>query len=229
MARTPRIDLPGYPQHVVQRGVDRKVCFAREWDYQRYLDELQAAAKAFECAVHAYVLMTNHVHLLVTPAATGAVSRMMQRLGRRYVGYFNTCHLRTGHLWEGRYRACLVSSDDYLLRCQRYIDLNPVRAGMVSSAAEYSWSSHRHYAFGEPNDWLCAHPTLLALGDDPDRRRSAYASLVGHGTPAEELDAMRTHLRQGRPWGNDRFHEQIEALLDRRTEVRRRGKPSHRK
>lgn len=228
MARAPRFDLPGYPQHLVQRGVDRMVCFARQWDYQRYLDELRGAAQAFDCAVHAYVLMTNHVHLLVTPASAGTVSRMMQRLGRRYVGYFNTCHQRTGHLWEGRYRSCIVQGDDYLLQCQRYIDLNPVRAGMVAAPVDYPWSSHRHYAHGEPNDWLCPHPTLVGLNADPVRRREIYRGLVDHGTRPGELDAMRTHLRQGRPWGDARFREQIESLLGRNAQPRPRGRPSHR-
>lgn len=228
MARSPRFDLPGYAQHVVQRGVDRMVCFARHWDYQRYLDELRSSAEKFDCAVHAYVLMTNHVHLLVTPAAAGAVSRMMQRLGRRYVGYFNTCHVRTGHLWEGRYKSCLVQSDGHVLACQRYIDLNPVRAGMVTSPAGYPWSSFRHYACGEPADWLTPHPSVLALHTEHGRRGETYARIVDAGIGVDELDAIRLHLRQGRPWGNARFREQIEGLLGRHAATRPRGRPSHR-
>ena len=226
MARIPRFDLPGIPQHVVQRGVDRMACFTRHWDYLRYLEELQSCAQISDCAVHAYVLMTNHVHLLVTPSATGALSRMMQRLGRRYVGYFNTCHGRTGHLWEGRFKACLVQTDDYLLRCQRYIELNPVRAGMVASPRAYPWSSHRHHAGGEPNPLLQPHASFLALADDPDRRRDIYAALVCDDVPGAEEDAIRDHLRQGRPWGNDRFRQQVEQLLGRQANLRRRGRPA---
>jgi putative transposase len=229
MARAPRLDLPGIPQHLVQRGVDRMACFARPWDFARYLDELHASARELDCQVHAYVLMTNHVHLLVTPPAPGATSRMMQRLGRRYVGYFNTCHLRTGPLWEGRFRSSLVDSDQYLLGCQRYIELNPVRAGLVETPLAYPWSSHRHYATGEANALLSAHPTFLALSPHADRRRELYAALVASGIDASELEAVRVHLRQGRPLGSARFQRQVEDLLGRRTQVRPRGRPSHRK
>jgi len=226
MARSPRFDIAGLPQHVVQRGVDRMACFARHWDYRRYLVELQASAREFDCAIHAYVLMTNHVHLLVTPAAEGALSRMMQRLGRRYVGYFNSCHLRTGPLWEGRFKSCLVQTDDYLLRCQRYIELNPVRARMVDSPMAYRWSSHRHYVGGEASAILSEHPSFVALASDPLLRRETYARLVGCGSPGAELDELRLHLRQGRPWGNPRFQLQIENLLGRRAATRPRGRPS---
>ena len=202
------------------------VCFARHWDYARYLEELHGSAQKFGCAVHAYVLMTNHVHLLVTPPEEGATGRMMQRLGRRYVGYFNTCHLRTGPLWEGRFKSSLVDSDDYLLRCQRYIELNPVRAGIVPSPLAYPWSSHRHYAVGESNPLLSAHPTWLALSPDQERRRAAYIQLVGSQIDASELDQLRLHLRQGRPWGNPRFQLQVENLLGRRARTRPRGRPS---
>lgn len=228
MARAPRFDLPGVPQHLVQRGVDRMACFARPWDFARYLDELRSSAQLFDCQVHAYVLMTNHVHLLVTPRAPGLVSRMMQRLGRRYVGYFNTCHQRTGPLWEGRFRSSLVDTDQYLLACQRYIELNPVRAGIVASPLAYPWSSHRHYATGEPNPLLSAHPTFMALGADDQRRRAHYTGLVAAGIAASELEAVRQHLRKGRPLGSARFQQQVEALLGRRTTPRPRGRPSHR-
>ena len=228
MARAPRFDLPGMPQHLVQRGVDRMACFARHWDYARYLDELQASAQGFDCQVHAYVLMTNHVHLLVTPPQQGVISRMMQRLGRRYVGYFNTCHQRTGPLWEGRFRSSLVDTDQYLLACQRYIELNPVRAGLVASPLAYPWSSHRHYATGEPNPLLSVHPTFLALGIDPERRRMRYTGLMEAGMAASEVDAVRLHLRKGRPLGGEGFQRQVEALLGRRAGPRPRGRPSQR-
>ncbi|HEU0153258.1 MAG TPA: transposase [Arenimonas sp.] len=210
----------------MQRGVDRMVCFARPWDYQRYLDELRTSAELTGCEVHAYVLMSNHVHLLVTPPETGATSRMMQRLGRRYVGYFNTCHVRTGPLWEGRFRSCPVQTDGYLLRCQRYIELNPVRAGMVATPLAYRWSSHSHFASGEANPLLTAHPTYLALAPDAARRREVYAALVGGDTHRTELEELRVHLRQGRPWGNARFRHQIENLLGRRAATRPPGRPS---
>lgn len=137
MARLPRFDVPGVAQHVVQRGNDRLPCFAADLDYVRYLQDLRDVARENRCAIHAYVLMTNHVHLLVTPTTAGAVGRMMQALGRRYVSYFNGQYHRTGTLWEGRYKSCLVDSEDYVLRCYRYIELNPLRARMVESPAAY--------------------------------------------------------------------------------------------
>jgi putative transposase len=133
MPRSPRLDLPGVAQHVVQRGNDRQPCFFTADDYLRYLRDLNEIARREGCAIHAYVPMTNHVHLLVTPPGTGRVSRMMQALGRRYVRYVNQTYHRTGTLWEGRYKACLVASDAHLLQCHRYIELNPLRAAMVLS------------------------------------------------------------------------------------------------
>lgn len=151
MPRPPRPDLAGVPQHVIQRGNDRQACFFHEDDRLTYLTLLREAALRHGCDVHAYVLMTNHVHLLVTPVEKGAVSRMMQTLGRNYVTHVNARYRRTGTLWEGRYKSCLVDSEDYVLACYRYIELNPVRAGMVETPSEYQWSSHRCNASDEPN------------------------------------------------------------------------------
>ena len=149
MPRPLRIDFPGIPQHVIQRGNDRQPCFFDDADYLCYRSELRDMARREGCAVHAYVLMTNHVHLLLTPLQPGAVARTMQSLGRRYVRYINATYGRTGTLWEGRYKASLVGDGDYLLRCHRYIELNPLRAGMVADPCDYRWSSHRALAFGE--------------------------------------------------------------------------------
>ncbi len=160
MPRPPRLDLPGVAQHVVQRGNDRHPCFFTADDYRRYLRDLNEIARRQGCAIHAYVLMTNHVHLLVTPPAAGHVSRMMQALGRRYVRHVNQTYHRTSTLWEGRYKACLVASDAHLLQCHRYIELNPLRAAMVADPRDYPWSSHRHNAFGQPSapDPPARHP-----------------------------------------------------------------------
>lgn len=227
MGRAPRLDVPGNPQHLVQRGVDRGACFVREWDFVRYLDELEYATRRHACSVHAFVLMTNHVHLLVTPSKPAAVSRMMQCLGRRYAGYFNTCHRRTGPLWEGRFKSCLVDSDEYLLRCQRYIELNPVRAAMVPAPGHYPWSSYHHHALGIPSRIVTPHPTYLALSKDPIRRCELYSSLVSEGNQPSEVEQLRLHTRQGRAWGSPRFQSQVEDLLQRRSSVRPRGRPSH--
>lgn len=146
MPRLPRFGLLGIPQHVIQRGNNRQPCFADEEDYQFYLECAQTASKRCGCAVHAYVLMTNHVHLLVTPHRKEAVPRFMQHIGRRYVQYFNFRYRRSGTLWEGRYKASLVDTEAYVLKCYRYIEMNPVRAGMVRGPSDYRWSRHRHNA-----------------------------------------------------------------------------------
>ena len=223
MARQPRLDLPGITQHVIQRGNDRQPCFGAEDDYRFYLHELGEAARRFACALHAYVLMTNHAHLLVTPAERGAVSRMMQALGRRYVGRFNARYQRTGTLWEGRFKAALVDSDGYVLTCYRYIELNPVRAGMVLSPALYPWSSFRHNALGEEDPRITPHPSYLALGAGA-LGRAAYRAMFAEILDVQDLDEIRQHTQQQRAWGTSRFQAQIEALAGRAASVRPRGR-----
>ncbi|MCJ0824506.1 transposase [Luteimonas sp. 50] len=225
MARLPRLDLAGVAQHVVQRGNDRQACFADDGDYLHYRQELGEAALKHDCAVHAYVLMTNHVHLLVTPQAMGAVSRMMQAIGRRYVGCFNARYHRTGTLWEGRFKAAVVDSDTYVMRCHRYIECNPVRAGMVATAGDYRWSSHQHNAHGSHEPRLIPHPTYLALGATEDERRAAYLALFAEDLAKDEVDTLRLNTRQQKAWGSERFRAQIEALTQRAAAVRPRGRP----
>lgn len=225
MPRLPRLDLPGIPQHVVQRGHDRLPCFVAEVDYMRYRQELLDAAPRHGCAIHAYVLMTNHVHLLVSPATEGAVSRMMQMLGRRYVGGFNARYRRSGTLWEGRFKSCLVDSEDYLLRCYRYIELNPVRARMVEAPGQYPWSSYAANALGRTDHLVTPHPAWLALDPEPGVRRVRYAEWVSEDTDAEETAEIRVHLRQGKAYGSQRFRRHIETLVGRCAEVRPRGRP----
>lgn len=225
MARLPRIDLPGIPQHVVQRGNDRQPCFAREDDYRQYLQELAEAALKHDCALHTYVLMTNHVHLLVTPARPGALSRIMQAIGRRYVACFNARYRRTGTLWEGRFKSALVDSDRYALACYRYIELNPVRAGMVGVPGDYPWSSYHANCGRQPDARLAPHAAYLALGNTPDIRHRAYEALVAEGIPDTDTEALRRCTQQQKAWGSERFKREIEALLGRSVEVRTRGRP----
>jgi len=225
MPRQPRIDLPGIPQHVVQRGNDRRPCFFQTVDHVRYLDELLEAAIRAECAIHAYVLMTNHVHLLVTPADTGQVGHMMQALGRRYVRYINDRYRRTGTLWEGRYKACPVESDDHLLRCYRYIELNPVRAAMVETAANYRWSSHPANALGQSDPLLSPHSRYLALGLDEASRLDAYRSWVAGAVSAEEVELIRLRLQRQHALGTDRFRTMIEDQLKRHAGPAKIGRP----
>lgn len=226
MARLPRLDLPGIPQHIVQRGNDRQACFADAADYLRYRQELGEAALRYDCALHAYVLMTNHVHLLTTPREPGGVSRMMQAIGRRYVGSFNARYRRTGTLWEGRFKSALVDSEHYALACYRYIELNPVRAGIVASPREYRWSSHVRNAHGAHEPRITPHAAYLSLGADDLTRLDAYRRLFA-STDAHDIDALRLHTQQQKPWGNERFRRQIEALAQRSMEVRPRGRPRY--
>ena len=225
MARQPRIDLPGIPQHVVQRGNDRQACFASEADYLRYLQELREASSKHDCAVHAYVLMTNHVHLLATPTATGAISRMMQAVGRRYVGSFNARYRRTGTLWEGRFKAALVDTDRYLLTCYRYIELNPVRAHMTNDPADYPWSSYHHNAMGQSTPLITPHQQYMLLATTPAARQAVYRALVHEHVEEKHLDDLRQHTKQQRAWGSASFQQQIEALAQRSVSIRPRGRP----
>lgn len=225
MARLPRLDLPGVAQHIVQRGNDRNACFADEGDYQHYRQELGEAALRHGCSVHAYVLMTNHVHLLVTPQEPGSASRMMQAIGRRYVGCFNARYGRTGTLWEGRFKSALVDSEAYVLRCYRYIELNPVRAAMVSAPGDYRWSSFGRNAHGSHDPRITSHSTYQQLGSDDDSRQRAYRELFCDSLASQDLEAVRLHTRQQKAWGSERFQRQIEALTQRAATVRSRGRP----
>lgn len=221
MPRKPRFRLSGVPQHVIQRGNNRQPCFLSLRDYRCYLDWLREACDKFGCVVHAYVLMTNHVHLLLTPERTGAVSLLMQSLGRRYVRYVNDTYQRTGTLWEGRYKASLVESETYLLTCYRYIELNPVRARMVGRPGDYRWSSYAHNALGCPDRCLVPHPVYLQIDSDPDGRRQAYRELFQSEMDKELLRTIRDTLNQELVLGSDQFKDGIEATLKRRA---RRGK-----
>jgi putative transposase len=224
MARLPRFDLPGIAQHVVQRGNNRLPCFLDDQDRWTYLTLLGEALESRDCALHAYVLMDNHVHLLLTPECSGELPKLMHRISRRYTGFFNARHERTGTLWEGRYRACLVDSDDYLLRCTRYIDLNPVRARLVDDPVEYRWSSCAALCGLRPDPLIRAHPTMDALGTDVVSRGAAYRALLDRAVPAGEVEAIRTYLRQQRAWGRDAFQAMVEAKTRRFA----RARPPHR-
>ena len=224
MARFPRFDLVGVPQHVIQRGNNRLPCFLDDEDRHCYLRCLHDALMRFECELHAYALMSNHVHLLLTPGAVGAVSRLMHTFSRNYVGLFNSRHGRTGTLWEGRYKACLVDSEHYALACHRYIELNPVRARMVEDPSAYRWSSYPANALGQTNALLTPHAAYLALGDDTTARARAYRALCELALPKETVDEIRLYIRQQRALGTDWFQAQVEAKAHRFAGVR----PAHR-
>ena len=225
MPRPSRLDLPGVPQHVVQRGNDRQPCFFAEGDYLRYRTELRELALREGCAIHAYVLMTNHVHLLLTPMTAGAVARLMQSLGRRYVRYINDRYHRTGTLWEGRYKSCLVDDGHYLLRCHRYIELNPLRAAMVTDPGDYRWSSHRRNADGAHDPLVSPHSAYLALSHDPAQRQAIYRALVMETIDLTEVEAIRAHVQRQHAYGTDRFRAAIEAQLGRSAGPQKIGRP----
>lgn len=191
MPRSQRICVPGFPLHIVQRGNNRQPCFHRTGDYRNYLDILGKAAMRYQAQIHAYVLMTNHVHLLITPEQDFSASRMMQYLGRSYVSLFNRIHERTGTLWEGRFRSCVIESETYLFACYRYIELNPVRAGLVKAPEQYIWSSYRSNALGAPNGLLQPRKEWFDLGSTTVDRCRRYRRLFG----AEENEEMFSELR----------------------------------
>ena len=223
MARLPRLDLPHIAQHIVQRGNNRLPCFLDDTDRACYRHLLREALLATGCRLHAYVLMDNHVHLLVTPPEAGATGRMMQRLGRHYVGQFNTRHGRTGTLWEGRYKACLVDGADYFLRCVRYIDLNPVRARMTDDPAAFHWSSCAGLCGLRDDPLLSVHPVQRALGPE------AYRKTLAEAISDEDLAAIRLYLQQQRAYGRDDFQAIVEAKTRRFASVRPAHRPTNSK
>ena len=225
MARLPRISPVNVPVHIIQRGNNRQVCFVAEEDYGRYACWLKEYAKKYRVEVHAWVLMSNHVHLLCTPRQEGAVSLMMQSLGRSFVRYFNYEYQRSGTLWEGRYKSCLVQESCYLLEVYRYIELNPVRAEMVAAAGDYRWSSYQINGLGMISDLCTPHPEYLALGVDPEERRKSYQALFSSHIDKELLAEIRANTKKGLMFGNDRFKEQIETLTGVRIQARKRGRP----
>ncbi len=216
MPRKPRMYLAGLPFHVIQRGNNRNKVFFADKDYSNYLDYLQDACRRYRVAVHAYVLMTNHVHLLMTPESEDGISRVMQSLGRRYVQHINVKYGRTGTLFEGRHKACPVDSDSYFLTCMRYIELNPVRAGMVAHPAGHRWSSYRANALSESNLIVTPHLVYLALGNNSSKRLDAYLRLFEQPIVDADIDRIRKAIQFSMPLGNQNFERQVEKLLAER-------------
>jgi putative transposase len=210
MARLQRVCLPGVPLHIVQRGNNRQACFTADADFAAYAHWLAAHAETNGVAVHAWVFMPNHVHLLVTPDTADGASRMMQTLGRQYVRYFNREYRRTGTLWEGRFRSCVVDTEAYLLTCQRYIELNPVRAGLAATPDAYAWSSYRANGLGRAADLWTPHPVYEALGTTAAERTAAYRRLFAAPLGRAALDAIRKATHTGTVLGGDAFRAEIE-------------------
>ena len=227
MARLPRLTLADQPHHVIQRGNNRQPIFLDNTDHDRMLALLGEHASHFGIALHAYVLMGNHFHLLATPAADDGLPRFMQAVGRSYVRWFNNRHGRTGTLWEGRYRSTLIQTDRYLLACMAYIDLNPVRAGLVTEPREYPWSSHHHYIGLRSDRLVSPHPLYWSLGNTPFAREAAYADLVRAGIATREQTLLTEATLQGWAAGDSTFVEKLQAATPRRLTKARAGRRSN--
>ena len=225
MPRSWRFILPGVAAHIIQRGNNRANCFRDDSDYLVYLANLRVLAEKYECAIHAYCLMTNHVHLLLTPQAAEACTAMMRDLGQRYVQYFNRRHARTGTLWEGRYRSSMVESSYYVLACYRYIELNPVRAGMVDHPTGYLWSSYAVNSGMRTDPLLAQHPEFVALGHDVEPRHAAYRGLFDGTLDRVLVQRIRDATNSGYPLVNDRFKASVLDPLGKKTAP---GKPGPR-
>jgi len=225
MARLPRLTVTGYPHHVILRGNNRQDIFVDGRDRERMLALLQEHAEREGVDIHAYVLMSNHLHLLLTPQQDGALPRLMQSVGRAYVLYFNKRHGRTGTLWEGRYRCAVLQPEAYLLACMAYLDLNPVRAGQVESPADWAWSSHRHY-LGQASDRLVTpHPLYWALGNTPFAREQAYAERVAQGVAPPVAKALVASALHGWALGDEGFVAALQKQTGRRLTQARPGRP----
>lgn len=225
MPRRSRVILPNTPLHVIQRGNNRQACFITDEDYCFYLEWLKEYAGKAGCSIHAYVLMTNHVHLLLSSATNDGAGALMKALGQRYVQYVNRTYRRSGTLWEGRFRSCLTQEEHYLLACQRYIELNLVRAEMVQHPADYRWSSYRAYAQGEENPLLTPHALYQALGADAEARRCAYRELFRYELEPGMVDAIRQATNGNFALGDGRFGDQIALALGRRVQPGKSGRP----
>lgn len=225
MARLPRLTVPGYPHHVIQRGNNRQATFYDDNDRVMLLGLLNEHAKREKVAIHSYVMMSNHIHLLATPSLTAGLPRMMQAVGRRYVQYFNQRHRRSGTLWEGRYKSTLIQTDRYLLACMVYIDLNPVRAGMVGKAGDYRWSSHGHYVGLRHEPLLTPHSLYWQLGNTPFEREARYAELIAQGVSAEQQQALTESALKGWALGTSDFVAELQKHTKRRAVPERAGRP----
>ena len=226
MARLPRLTLAGYPHHVIQRGNNRQPIFSTAADYTRLLALMDESAKKFEVDVHAYVLMGNHFHLLATPHTDTGLPLMMQAVGRGYVRYFNQLQSRSGTLWEGRYRSTLIQTDRHLLPCMAYIDLNPVRAGLVAEAKDYPWSSHGHYVGLRADKLITPHPLFWALGNTPFGREAAYAEMVRSGISTEQQAALTGSVLSGWALGDEYFVADLQKQTNRRVQKVQAGRPN---
>ncbi|MGJ4803643.1 transposase [Luteimonas sp. SDU82] len=225
MPRPPRLELPGIPLHVTQRGVNRCAIFLDDDDRHHYRRVLREATRRLAVAIHAFVLMDNHVHLLLSAGCAGAISQALRRAGQTYVQSFNQRHGRAGALWQGRFKSCLVDTDAYVLRVIRYIELNPVRAAMVAQPEDYLWSSVRTHLGTAQDPLVVPHPVYMGLGDSREVRTAAWREWLHAPLDADETSRIRAYMAQERALGEPRFQAMVEKALNRPAAVRPRGRP----
>jgi len=225
MPRRPRMYISGLPYHVVQRGNNREACFYETEDYQYYLDLLEQLLTRYGVQLHAYVLMTNHVHFLMTPDDKDSISNLTRVVGSRFAQYMNKKYQRTGTLWEGRHKPSVVDTENYLLKCYRYIELNPVSANMVKRPEEYQWSSYGCNAWGDQSSFIEPHDEYTKLGATGNQRCSRYRDLFSDNLSNEDIHFIRKATHYCQPMGNDRFRLQIEKKIGRPVGVMSRGRP----
>lgn len=225
MARLPRLIVPSQPHHVIQRGNNDQLIFQDAEDYQAFVGWLRSAAKTYKVAVHAYVLLPNHLHLLVSPSDETGLGQMMQWIGRYYVPYFNQKYGRSGTLWQGRYKTSLIDADKYFMSCSRYIEFHPVRAGLAGDAASYPWSSYAHHAGLKPDSLITDHAQYWALGNTPFQREAAYISLTEQALTPAEIEVINKAVLKGWPLGSDKFKTELQNKVKRQVLPAKRGRP----
>ena len=225
MARLARLTVPGHPHHIIQRGNNRQLIFTRNADFEMLLSLVNEHARMQKVAIHAYVLMSNHFHLLATPETADGIPRLMQAVGRRYVRYFNQSYLRTGTLWEGRYKSTLIQAEHYLLACMIYLDLNPVRAKMVSTAADYRWSSYHHYAGQTTDHLITSHPLYWEMGNTPFAREVAYVAMVDSGIGVDQQKVLTESALHGWVLGDGQYIAALQKQTPRRIAKKSAGRP----
>jgi putative transposase len=226
MARLPRLVVPNQPHHVVQRGIDTQIIFRDEADHVAFLGWLREAAKQFRVAIHAYVLMPDRLHLLLTPADGDGLGRMMQWVGRHYVPYFNQKYHRTGTLWQGRYKAGIIESDQYFMMCSRFIELCPVLDGLVNSALDYRWSSCAHHVGMRADPVITDHASYWALGNTPFDREAVYKRLIEQTLHTDEITLLNDAAHKGWALGSEKYKKHLEKEINRRVSPAKRGRPS---
>lgn len=225
MARLPRLVVPHQPHHLIQQGHDGQLIFREPEDYQRFLGWLKDSAKEYKVAIHAYVLMPDHLHLLASPATESGLAQAMQRVGRYYVPWFNAKYGRSGTLFRGRFKTSLLEAERYLLACSRYVELNPVRAQLVADPGDYPWSSYAHHTGLRPDPVVTDHALFWELGNTPFQREAAYAELASGPLAGSILEEIKDALLKGWPLGSDAFKAELQRQANRRVLPAKRGRP----